>query len=268
MRPPLSEAENPAGYVPPPAAAPSSGGGFGAAISSGFKRAFNWIIRAEGSVFENHPADPGGATKYGIIQTEYTEWRRQKGLPVQSVAALTEAEAARIYFEKYWSKSPAPGVAAPKDIQNPALALVVFDTAVNPRRGVWQYVESALNNKTASVNEKIEYILGKREELYRQRVQEKPSQSVFLKGWLNRISLLRKITLGGGDLPDEKGFFDIASDAVYGERGDGTGGLIGGIQSGANAVLNTAFPMVSKLAVNIIAAVAAIIFIRVLLERG
>ncbi len=80
------------------------------------------LMAREGG-FAAHPADRGGATKYGITQTTLAAWRGRDVTP-EEVAALTEAEARAIYRERYWR---APGI----DRLPPALQPVVLDAAVH-----------------------------------------------------------------------------------------------------------------------------------------
>lgn len=202
-------------------------GGLVSNTLSAFQRALNWIFQAEGTGYENVPGDLGGPTNSGITQTDFTRWLLGSGQAPRSVSTATRDELNRVYYDLYWNRSPAAGIPAPSKIADPALQLVVFDTAVNPRRGVWQYVKNALDNTTASTSQKVAYILDRRDALYRQRVQEAPGQAKFLQGWLNRTGKLRKILLGGGDPVAAGGFWDNAYSAVAGSAsGSGVSGIM------------------------------------------
>src|SRR5690348_13170891 len=72
--------------------------------------------------FSNDAHDPGGETMCGIIQREYTAYRKSKGLPSRDVRQLTREEGEEIYESSYWL----PG--CPK---LPGLDLCYFDEAVN-----------------------------------------------------------------------------------------------------------------------------------------
>lgn len=76
--------------------------------------AIDIIIRLEGGeAYTNHPADPGGETKFGISK------RYNQELDIKN---LTREQATEVYANKYWvglDKLPAP------------LALLVFDHKVN-----------------------------------------------------------------------------------------------------------------------------------------
>lgn len=62
------------------------------------------IIRREGDVFINDPADPGGPTKYGITRQTLSDWLGHPAT-IQSVRDLTSIEARKIYEEIYITKS-------------------------------------------------------------------------------------------------------------------------------------------------------------------
>jgi lysozyme family protein len=87
------------------------------------------VLLHEGG-FVDHPADPGGATKYGITRATLA---RSRGRPVsvEDVRRLTPAEAGDIYRRLYWDLVRADGLPAGID-------LAVFDFAVNsgPSRAV------------------------------------------------------------------------------------------------------------------------------------
>jgi lysozyme family protein len=89
------------------------------------------IIRREGRVYTNHPADRGGPTKFGITQATLAGWR---GRPVSAneVAALDEEEARQIYRRRYVAD---PGF---ETIADDRLRALLVDTAVlhGPGRSV------------------------------------------------------------------------------------------------------------------------------------
>jgi lysozyme family protein len=157
-----------------------------------FDAALGFTLYFEGG-FSNHPADKGGRTYRGILQTEYNAYRAQRGLPPLDVAQISDTELLEIY-QQYWDSSKAA-------VMHPALSIVMFDTAVNfginnsitflqqalglPQTGVfdsttWDALQKGNNQFTAlqMVNERI---------LYRyKRVQEDPSQMAFFQGWISR----------------------------------------------------------------------------------
>ena len=86
-------------------------------IPSAFDYAFSITVGVEGGYVSN-PADPGGATKYGISQSAY---------PNVDIANLTLDQAKQIYLTDYWQKAGCDLVAS----VSPALACLLFDAAVN-----------------------------------------------------------------------------------------------------------------------------------------
>jgi lysozyme family protein len=157
-----------------------------------FQTALYFTLYFEGG-FSNHPADKGGRTYRGILQTEYDAYRYRRGLPPLDVTQISEAELLEIY--KYYWDSSLSGT------MHPTLAIVMFDTAVNfginnsitflqqalglPQTGIFDArtkaaLKGANNRNTAlqMINERI---------IYRyQRVREDPSQMAFFRGWLSR----------------------------------------------------------------------------------
>ncbi|MGE5657275.1 MAG: glycoside hydrolase family 108 protein [Actinomycetota bacterium] len=157
-----------------------------------FEAALYFTLYFEGG-FSNHPADKGGRTYRGILQTEYDAYRYSRGLPPLDVTQISEAELLEIY-QGYWNASRAANM-------HPVLAVVMFDTAVNfginnsitflqqalglPQSGVFdaetmKALKAGNNRSTAlqMINERI---------IYRyQRVQKDPSQMAFFNGWLSR----------------------------------------------------------------------------------
>ncbi|HWL05680.1 MAG TPA: glycoside hydrolase family 108 protein [Xanthobacteraceae bacterium] len=92
-------------------------------MKQNYSAALSRVLRHEGG-FVHHPKDPGGATNQGIIQTTYDAYRRQRGLPTQSVRNLTSQERDAIYKTQYWDKIAGDRLPLGVDY-------VVFDGAVN-----------------------------------------------------------------------------------------------------------------------------------------
>ncbi len=82
-----------------------------------FRAAVEEVLRHEGG-HVNDPRDPGGETKFGISKRSY---------PTLAIADLTRDDAIAIYRRDFWDRLHG-------DDLPPALALVVFDTAVNMGR--------------------------------------------------------------------------------------------------------------------------------------
>ena len=156
-----------------------------------FDNYFDWLMGWEGTVYENDPHDPGGATKFGIDQRSH---------PSVNIRALTREKAKQIYFDEYWR--PIAGDKLP-----PRTALAVMDCAVNNgrtqaakwlQRAVRVDDDGRIGQITlAAANEADDRatavsILNQRQIFYRALAQ-KGNNRKFLKGWLNRNNNLAAI---------------------------------------------------------------------------
>jgi lysozyme family protein len=169
------------------------------------------VIEREGG-YVNHPADRGGATRWGITH----DVARQQGY-MGDMRALPQSEAAAIYKRLYWIS---PGFAKVAAVA-PKIAAEMFDTGINMGTGTaTAFLQRALNalNRGASdypdirVDRRIgpatldalhafinrrgaggEVVLLKSIEAlqgahYLRLAETRPSQEAFLYGWLaNRI---------------------------------------------------------------------------------
>lgn len=89
-----------------------------------------WVIAHEGYI-SNDKYDPGGLTKWGIIQSEYNAFRRLNNKVAQSVRLMTWDEMTTIYIKKYMASIHYDDL--PSGIDN-----ILFDMAVNsgPRAAI------------------------------------------------------------------------------------------------------------------------------------
>lgn len=69
-----------------------------------FEPSVGFTIPHEGTVFENDPLDPGGATKFGITLKELRDFASDPSLTADAVRALSLAAAKQIYRVDYWNK--------------------------------------------------------------------------------------------------------------------------------------------------------------------
>lgn len=156
-----------------------------------FETAVQKVFISEGG-YSAHRADRGGATNYGITQRVYREW---KGADVD-IKNITKDEAMQIYLERYWKPSKAGLLPA-------ALRDIHFDSAVNhgvgrankllqAAAGVDQ--DGVIGNKTLeAVNEmddrllKCRYVAA-RYAFYGDIIRRDRSQTVFITGWMSRMS--------------------------------------------------------------------------------
>lgn len=154
-----------------------------------FDNYFEWLIPWEGSVYENDPDDPGGATKFGIDQRSH---------PTVNIRNLTKAQAKQIYFDEYWRP-----VAGGKLL--PRTAWAVMDCAVNCGRtqaAKWLQRAAVTDDdgiigpvtiRAASATDDrwlAGKILQQRESFYR-ILAKSPKRRKYLAGWLNRNNALR-----------------------------------------------------------------------------
>jgi lysozyme family protein len=145
------------------------------------------LLVREGGLID-HPADPGGLTKYGISQRAY---------PQEDIRNLTPARAKFLFRRDYWEK-PRWG-----DIPDDGLALQVFDHGVNAGLGrAFRLLSRTLKLKTEApfwnpaLREALaattdwpalgEVFLKERLRYYRGLALKTPKLGVFLKGWTRR----------------------------------------------------------------------------------
>lgn len=163
------------------------------------------LLRREGG-FVNHPADRGGPTNYGITQATLGSWL-QRTATIFDVQELDEQTARDIYRQRYYLD--------PKiDTLPEAIQAVVFDWGVNSGPGtaikalqetldalgypcaadgkIGPETRKQATAATAALGPKlINKYCDRREAFYYGLVARNASQSVFLKGWLNRAREFR-----------------------------------------------------------------------------
>jgi lysozyme family protein len=133
------------------------------------------ILAHEGG-FSNHPHDTGRATNWGITQATLSEWI---GRPASEhdVRNLTVGVARDIYRARYIRPFDAMNLA-------PEIKAQVVDIAVN----------SGVTTARAMLSEAMKHperdlgvqLVIERLKHYARIVKGKPTQSVFLLGWVNR----------------------------------------------------------------------------------
>lgn len=140
------------------------------------------ILRNEGGYTFN-PNDSGGETKYGISKRSY---------PNLDIKNLTVEQASEIYKTEYYDKCMCD------DIVNELLALQLFDWSVTSgvskavkalQKIVGTNQDGEMGSHTLSETNKEDYssqYIIARQNFYKSIGVGK--NSVFLKGWLNRIS--------------------------------------------------------------------------------
>jgi lysozyme family protein len=153
---------------------------------SNLVKLWDFLMEWEGRSFENDPADPGGATKYGIDQRSH---------PNVVIRDLTEDKAKEIY-EKEWDEQVPSVLLYPSDI-------VFFNYCVNTGRGrAVKFLQKALGVdvdgdfglKTSSA------VVGKDPVSLAKSIIDAAdafyvalNKPRFQRGWLNRDAALRKL---------------------------------------------------------------------------
>jgi lysozyme family protein len=160
--------------------------------------AIKLVLGHEGG-YVNDPGDPGGATKYGVTQKDYTAWTGDENL---NVANLLPSEAVQYYQEAWWEK----GCYA--QIEEQAVADRYFDLAVNLGTSrATKCLQEAVNSlgaaqlvvdgqcgpaTIAAVNgcapgTVLPALQEAAKAVYEAIVQRNPVMGKFLNGWLNRL---------------------------------------------------------------------------------
>ena len=142
--------------------------------SDTFCKALTFTLKWEGG-YVNNCHDKGGPTNYGITQQVYDDYRNKNHKDNIPVKMIHMDEVKNIYFAEYWTKAGCYSMPI-------KLAIAVFDFAVNSG------VSRALRYLEQSTNQ-LETYLQAREQYF--RTIGKGSNSIFLKGWLNRLKGLR-----------------------------------------------------------------------------
>jgi lysozyme family protein len=165
------------------------------------------VLEHEGG-YVDHPLDTGGATNFGITQRVYEQFLG-RSVTKNEIRFMPINHAHQIYKDKYWNK-----VSGDK-IKYYSIAFALFDNAVNrgPHRAINQ-ARNILGQASIPFTEEGAYmpddtlsLLNQADEMtflnaffdaseaaYRAIVRNNPSQEVFLKGWLKRVSDNRDYT--------------------------------------------------------------------------
>lgn len=166
-----------------------------------FQRAHGFIAQYEGG-YVDHPADPGGATNFGITRATLARWR---GRPVSKadVKALSFDEAREIFRKWYWAPLHCGRMPGP-------LALAVYNVSVHagPKTAA-KYLQTALNRGGAALE--IDGVVGELTrnavatcdpaeatglviDQYEAKLRAHPRFNVFGRGFLRRVASLRAAT--------------------------------------------------------------------------
>ena len=138
-----------------------------------FDKFFNMLMRLEGG-FVNNPSDHGGATKYGITQSlldavQYVD--------TEEVKDLTLPQAKTIYLREFY---------------NPIVKILDVESLTAKQE--YAYFDLAVNSGIRAAGKAYDSgqeIFAYRTALYQKIVAANPSQKVFLRGWLNRLTRIQ-----------------------------------------------------------------------------
>lgn len=176
-----------------------------------FEEALGTILKHEGG-FVDHPADPGGATNYGVslrylrsLGDVVGDFDDDGDVDAEDIRKMSEEDARGIYRQRWWDRYKY-GL-----ITDQRLATKVFDMAVNMgARQAHRLLQRALNSlrvRTGGPALLVDGDLGpktlatanaapanllhgelqkRQAEFYGSLVRARPSRAAFLKGWLNR----------------------------------------------------------------------------------
>ena len=168
-----------------------------------FEILFPYILKVEGG-FVNDPADAGGATNMGITLKTYAAYCAEKGLKKPTIADLKKIDnevVAEIYRTRYWDKWKAA------DIKSQKVANIVVDWYINSgvvgikkaQTAIGTLADGVVGKMTiaainaANPDDLFVKLCNARVEHYNNIVRRNPSQRKFLKGWLNRLDIIKNI---------------------------------------------------------------------------
>lgn len=178
-------------------------------MTNSFDICFNALMDLEG-VDSNHPADPGGVTKYGVTQAEWTRFVSVRpGLPTD-VRGITRDHARDYYKSEWWEPLQCSRLPL-------SLAYELFEFAVNAGRpravkalqaavnyldmgapltedGVYgRMTQSAvfvICQTRAGQNALVRAFNGEQYLHYKTICERRPSLQAFAKGWTRRLTPL------------------------------------------------------------------------------
>lgn len=145
-----------------------------------FSLAYSFISKWEG-LLSNDPADPGGMTYRGISRSNWPEWA---GWILVDKGNFKEADrlVPAFYKTNFWNATGCNELPQ-------AMAIAVFDTAVN----CGTYRSKKWLKKVGGAEAKsVELFLQHRIAHYNDLIVSNPSLKKFYKGWMNRVTDLKR----------------------------------------------------------------------------
>lgn len=154
------------------------------------------IVRKWEGGFSNNPSDPGGATQYGVtLSTFQSIFGKDK--TVEDLKKMTEEQWDHIFKKHYWDKARAD------EIIHQQTANLIVDWLWTSGTVAIKYSQQALCveadgivgpktlaaiNEHGNCKELFEKLWNRRKKHFEDIVKARPSSSIFLKGWLRRLS--------------------------------------------------------------------------------
>lgn len=165
---------------------------------SNFKKSLQYVLASEGG-FVDHPNDTGGATMKGITLDVYKSFKKNSHLTSNDLKLISDIDISTIYLRGYWDACRCSELPSGIDY-------CVFDFAVNAGYGrsiktlqktIGADIDGAIGSITLALANKIDKIQlindfsNQKQEFYCNLSIAKPSQTIFLNGWLNRIEKVK-----------------------------------------------------------------------------
>ena len=163
-----------------------------------FDKCVEYIIEDEGG-YVDHPADPGGATKYGCTKKVWEEYVGHE-VTKDDIKNLTKDDVKPIYKKRYWD-------AIHGDVIPEGLSYCLFDTAINSGVGrasriiqemVGVFPDGAIGNNTLfAVNQfkDIKLLINEYCDKRLTFLKTLKTWDTFGKGWANRVEKVRQRAL-------------------------------------------------------------------------
>ncbi len=147
-----------------------------------FDQAFERLIGHEGG-YVNHPADPGGETKFGITKRTY---------PGENIAALTLARAKEIYRRDFWGAAGCDAVAdgAKFDLFDMAVNSGVRRAVLTLQEAVGEAQDGQLGPRTLQAAQSMPAarLVARFNGARLRFMADLPTWPAFGKGWARRIA--------------------------------------------------------------------------------
>jgi len=163
-----------------------------------FEKSLQYVLESEG-LFTDNPLDSGGATMKGITLDTYRLFKKNSHLTANDLKSISDADVSAIYLNGFWDRCRCSDLPSGIDY-------CVFDFAINAgygrsiktlQKAVGSDVDGVLGAITIALVKKhdisdlIRTFSDQKEAFYKNLVIVKPSQQVFLAGWLNRIEQVK-----------------------------------------------------------------------------